>query len=291
MINDIFLAQRLSIFSQFFHFIGYKLKKAKKQFENGLCIVSVDVDVGNKEVGVINKGKNDVNVNRYYSEYFIGKIEEQALPLFINFFNELEIPVTFAMRGQLIEVDSTLFDRILEAPIHHEIGSHSYYHRDFTTLSHKEAEYELRKISVAMKEFDITPKSFVFPKNNVAHLDLLEKYGYKCYRGRGDLWEDCMFIEKQNRLYNIHPSFFLGQCVAPLFLKKIVDISIESRLPFHVWFHLWDFGITLTSTQKGIKRVLYPLFRYIKEKEEEGILTCETMLSAANKAEKIFPGH
>lgn len=63
---------------------------------------------------------------------------------FVDFFNDLKIPVTFALRGQLLEVNTSIVDLLLESPIQHEIGSHGYYHRDFTKLSHSEAEYELR---------------------------------------------------------------------------------------------------------------------------------------------------
>ena len=50
----------------------------------GMLIISVDVDVGNRKVGLINKGRNDLNVNNYFSEYQVGAIEEMALPLFVN---------------------------------------------------------------------------------------------------------------------------------------------------------------------------------------------------------------
>jgi len=37
---------------------------------------------------------------------------------------------------------------------------------------------------------------FVFPKNIIAHLDLLEKYRYKCYRSYGNFINDDMYIKK-----------------------------------------------------------------------------------------------
>ena len=65
-----------------------------------MIVISVDIDVGNKEIGIVNEGKNDENVNRRFSEYSIGVIEELALPMFLGFFEEFEFPVTFAIRGQ-----------------------------------------------------------------------------------------------------------------------------------------------------------------------------------------------
>jgi len=284
-----FLSTVVSAFSEYIHFIrfNYGSKETEIHLGKGMLIVSIDVDVGNKEVGVINKGKNDANVNRYISEYLVGEIEERALPLIIDFFNDLEIPVTFAIRGQLFEVDASILELLLKSPVKHDIGAHGYYHRDFTNLSNIEADKELNMISVAMKKFGITSRSFIFPKNGVAHLDLLEKYGYKCYRGYGNFMNDSMYINKCGKLYDIHPSLFIGQSISPMFPKKIINISIKRKLPFHVWFHPWDLGETKESIQKSINKVFSPLFKYAKKKERRGVLTFETMLSAAQKVEKI----
>jgi len=235
---------------------------------------------------VINEGKNDANVSSRTSEYLVGEIEEQALPLFVDLFNDFEIPVTFAIRGQLTEVDDSILKLLLKSPVKHDIGSHGYYHRQFKNLSCNEAENELNMISTSMKKFGIMPRSFVFPKNSVTHLELLEKYGYKCYRSNGGgFMNDRMYIEKQGRLYNIHPSLFLP-CENPILLKKILDISIAKKLPFHVWFHLWNFGETEESMQRSITNVFFPLLEYAKKIEKSGMLTFETMLSAAEKVEE-----
>lgn len=255
------------------------------QLENGALITSIDVDVGSKEVGVINKGENDANVNNFLSEYSLGEIEERALPLFLDFFNSLEIPVTFALRGQLTEVSVPVLEPLLESNIKHDIGSHGYSHRVFPVLSRTEAESELEMISVGMKKFGIVPRSFVFPKNKVAHLSLLEKYGYRCYRSSSDFRTDAMRVERHGQLYDIHPSFYLGQSISPIFLRKILDLVVTRKLPFHVWFHLWNFGETSSLIRKNIDNVLSPLFKYAKKKEKSGMLTFETMLSTAEKVE------
>ena len=276
-----------SLFSQLYHFIAFRLKEPKMQLENGVLIISIDVDVGSKELGVINKGKNDANIHPYISEYSIGEIEEKALPLFVDLFSRFEIPVTFAIRGQLTEVDDCALELLLQSHVKHDIGSHGYYHRPFKNLSYREAENELNMISVGMKKFGIIPRSFIFPGNSVARLDLLEKYGYKCYRSYGGFLNDCMYIEKRSRLYNIHPSLYLYQCVSSIFLKKILDISITKKLPFHIWFHLWNFGETKESMQRTINKVFIPLFKYAKQKEKNGVLTHETMLSAVKKLNDV----
>jgi len=216
------------------HFIFYNLKRPKIRLIDAMFIVSIDVDVGNKGVGLINKGKNDVNISRYLSEYSVGEIEEHALPILIDFFNNLEIPVSFAIRGQLIDVDASIVETILNSSVKHEIGSHGYYHKEFTSLSSDQAIHELNLVSSAMEKIGVIPKSFVYPRNKVAYLGLIEKYGYICYRGYDGFSKDDMCIEKRGQLYDIHPSYYVNKDAQPLFVKKIVDLSVSRKLPFHI---------------------------------------------------------
>jgi len=278
----------VSFFSELYHFVAFRLEKPKMQLENGMLIISIDVDVGSKELGVINEGKNDANISRHFGEYLIGAMEERALPLFVDLFNDFEMPVTFAIRGQLTEVNDSILELLLKSSVKHDIGAHGYYHRKFTNLSRNEAQNELDMISSGMRKFGIAPRSFVFPKNCVAHLDLLEKYGYKCYRSCGGFMNDCMYIEKQGQLYDIHPSLYIDRGTSFTFLKKILDISIAKRLTFHIWFHLWNFGEDEKSISKTIKNLFIPFLYYAKEKQENGQLAFGTMLSAAEKVEKRF---
>ncbi len=277
----------MSIPSQFLHLIDFAVRHQTMKFEKGALITSIDVDVGSSSIGDINKGKNDINVHEYLTENRIGEIEEKTIPSLIEFFNCLEIPVTFAVRGQLTETRArggSVLELLLESPFKHDIGAHGYYHKTFTSLSTLEAQHELELISFGMKKFNINPKSFVFPVNKVAHLPLLEEFGYECYRGEGGLGKDGMYIKKEGRLYDIRPSFYLGVTFNPLFLNKIVDISIKNRVPFHLWFHPSDIYDTREESARGkINRVLLPIYRYAKNKEKKGELNFETMHSILGK--------
>jgi peptidoglycan/xylan/chitin deacetylase (PgdA/CDA1 family) len=277
-----------SFVSQVSHYFTLGLKKPRMQFEKAMLIMSIDVDVGSRELGQINKGKNDANVNRRLSEYKIGEIEERALILFVDLFSAFEIPVTFAIRGQLIETDSIILKLILESHAKHDIGAHGYYHRRFQNLSREEAENELNMISVGMKKVGIIPRSFVFPGNSVSYLHLLEKFGYECFRSAGNLLYDAMCIEEKGRLYDIRPSLCLYQSVNAIMLRKILDVAIAKKAPLHIWFHPWNFGETKESIKKNITNVFVPFLDYAETKEKGGVLTFETMLSAAKKAGKIL---
>lgn len=294
-LTDLFLSERrgraveltISSVSQLYHYALFEVKKPKTTLEKGMLIVSVDVDVGSKKLAQINRGRNDANVHRYLSEHYIGEIEERALPMFIDMFDTFEIPATFAMRGQLTETDDSILELLLKSPVTHDVGAHGYYHRKFQSLSMLEAQSELSMISTGMKKFGITPKSFVFPGNSVSHLRLLEKFGYECFRDYGDFQSDTMSIEKNGRLYNVRPSLYVNQSVSAFLLERILDIAIAKKAPLHLWFHPWNLGQTNQVIQKNINEVFTPFLRYAKKKERNGVLTFETMFSAAKKADEI----
>jgi hypothetical protein len=282
------LLSEFNFVSQLGHFFNYLIRKPKMSLEKGMLIISIDIDVGNSKLGVVNRGKRDRDVNTRFSEYQIGKIEELSVPLFVETFDYFGIPVTFAIRGQLTEVDGQVLEILLSSQVKHDIGAHGYYHRKFTQLVNSEAEAELEMTSAGMKEYGLVPRTFVFPVNCVAHLHLLEKYNYTCYRGYGDFVKDSMYIERCGGLYNVHPSIYIDQHTNLPVLKKILDIAIEKRLPFHIWFHPWNFGEDEKSVSKILKNLFMPFFCYAKEKQEDGILTFDTMLSATQNVEKAL---
>jgi hypothetical protein len=275
-----------SFISELYHLVSLRAKNHKRNLGIGCLIMSIDVDVGHRQLGIINKGKNDSNVHKHLSEWAIGQIEEWAFPVFIDLFNDFEIPVTFAMRGQLTELDDTILELFRRSTVNHDIGAHGFYHKTFATLTRESAEDELVRIESGMRKSGITPKSFVFPRNSVAHLELLEKYGYKCYRSLGGFAKDCMLISKEGSLFNVHPSLYVEQGSHHQILERILDISITQRLPFHMWFHLWSFGQNQHEIGESVDRIFRPLFRYAQKKVQEGNLTFETMLSATYRTKE-----
>lgn len=279
---------KLKLFvSSLVHFARYKLATPITQLGICMLITSIDIDVGAENLALLNKGRFDLNFagksQISQSELSIGRAEEKALPLILGFFNELEIPVTWAIRAQLLDVDNGTVKSIIESSVRHEIASHSFYHSDFKRLTHEEADNELRLVDEKEKYLKYGFKSFIFPKNRIAHLDLLEKYGYECYRGYGDAFSDGMYIKKEGGLYDVHPSVWLGGSNNIKLLIKEFDIAVENKLPFHVWFHPWDIGTNRNSTLTRIRNVLHPFYVYARSQQKEGLVTIETMLSAVEK--------
>ncbi len=281
IVND--QSKLLSTFSLLYHNLAFKLKKPIFNLENGALVISVDVDVGNSVLGRVNKGENDRNVHDSLSEYYIGLIEEQNTPLLINLFETFEIPATFALRGQLLNFSNSIIKILLNSSIKFDIASHGYYHREFAKMQRSEAEEELKMISIGMKKFNLTPRSFIFPRNSVFHLDLLEKYSYICYRGLGGFYRDGNYVKKVNGLYDVHPSLYIDRNINIRYLKKIVDIIINKRTLLHIWFHPKDLGYEKNTIENSIAGIFSPFLKYARKKNKEGSLNCETMISIVNK--------
>ncbi len=269
--------------SEMIHLLKYSVTAPSMSLERGMLIISTDVDVGDPKIGIINRGKRDKDVSSSLTEYRIGGIENFSIPMFIKILNDFEIPITIAIRGQLTEIDSQVMEVILTSHVKHDVGSHGYYHRQFCQLTHEEAENDIAMATEGMKKYSISPKSFIYPKNCVAHLDLLEKHGYLSYRSNGGVLGDQMYIEKIGKLYRICPSLFIDYQTDSRMLKLILDIAIRERLPLHLWFHFWNFGYNMKSVSSCLSRLFIPFFKYVKEKQETGQLQIHTMLSASRK--------
>jgi peptidoglycan/xylan/chitin deacetylase (PgdA/CDA1 family) len=83
-----------------------------------------------------------------------------------------------------------LVEKIRACPVPQEIGSHSFSHVIFSDegCSRATAESELAASVRAAREMGIEMRSFVFPRNEVGHLELLREYGFRCYRGPEPHW-------------------------------------------------------------------------------------------------------
>ncbi|MGM0605607.1 MAG: polysaccharide deacetylase family protein [Halobacteriota archaeon] len=80
---------------------------------------------------------------------------------------------------------SDLVDAVVDASADHEIACHTFSHVEFgddrTTAA--VARAELVASIRAARAYDVPFQSFVFPRNNVGHRDVLAEWGFSCYRG------------------------------------------------------------------------------------------------------------
>ena len=86
----------------------------------------------------------------------------------------------------------SLIKKIQACPIPQEIGSHSFSHVIFgdSGCGRQTAETELAACVRAAEEMGVNLRSFVFPRNEPGHLDLLPEYGFTSYRGPEPNWHN-----------------------------------------------------------------------------------------------------
>jgi peptidoglycan/xylan/chitin deacetylase (PgdA/CDA1 family) len=275
------------IFYDRLHVLQYQMPFAERSLlDKGAVIFSIDIDVGHEEVGLVNQGKNDGNVSNTRSERQIGRVEQTALPLILDLFDSFEMPATFAVRGQLFDVSPATVEPIAVSPIKHDIGGHGYYHRSFTALTRSEASLELTMLHDAMRKFGLQPKSFVFPRNKIEHLDLLLHSGYLCFRGSGGFPHNRMLIDRVRGLWNVHPTLFVHSGSDVAALTEIVDICSRKKSPAHLWFHPWNFGSRKSEIENALTKVLRPLLAHVRKLESHGSIAISSMREIADHAER-----
>jgi peptidoglycan/xylan/chitin deacetylase (PgdA/CDA1 family) len=130
-----------------------------------------------------------------------------------NLLDEYDVPATWAIVGHLLleDCDGThadhpageewfawdgagrrdlrfadgLVDRVVDSAVGHEIACHTFSHVLFgdSDTSREVAVAELEHSRTAFADAGLEFTSFVFPRNQVGHRDVLAEYGVEAYRG------------------------------------------------------------------------------------------------------------
>jgi hypothetical protein len=187
------------------------------------------------------------------------------------------VPMTWAVCGRTAEEDRQSYESILGSAVGHEIGVHTYSHADASIVSGSELGAEIERC-VGVLALPNRPKTFIFPWNRVAHLEVVRKSGFIAYR---DKQRVIGFPRRVEGVWNIPPVWYLDSKAmgATGLIKRVIDLSISSRCVFHVWFHPWS--VVSPTPEKFSKEVLSPILSYLNEKREEGRLAIETLGSLA----------
>ena len=147
-----------------------------------------------------------------------------------------------------------IVEKILSNQIEHEIGYHSFSHVIFSECSREVAEAEIKMGIRLAKNFGITLKSFVFPRNKIGHVDILKKYGFKIYRG-----------ENLGR-YDPSQSFLIRK------FKGAIDKIIASPTEPEWMDGIWEIPTSMFFCDPQIKLSVLPraklgLYRAIRSKK------------------------
>lgn len=160
--------------------------------------------------------------------------------MLIDLFDKYDIPATWAFVGHLFydscsesthpvndltggadpysnqDVDPLYYapdviDMVEETDIDHDIGGHSFTHPEFTQIEESTARAELATMVDIAAERGIDISSFVFPRNSVAHINLLDEFGITSYRtgtvGTNYILRDGIgpFLRRDEQFWSIPP--------------------------------------------------------------------------------------
>jgi peptidoglycan/xylan/chitin deacetylase (PgdA/CDA1 family) len=143
---------------------------------------------------------------------------------------------------------------IRHARIRHEIGSHSFGHICYgdPECTPSVAVADLNAALEAAARQGIVLKSFVFPRNQVGHLDVLKRFGLRAYRGA-----EPPLIRTDNRLLKRAVRY-----LDHLFALQPRDVRAEEALP-----GLWNLpGNHSFIARDGMRRMIPMASRVLKGK-------------------------
>lgn len=183
--------------------------------DTGVFTISLDTELA---WGTFDKG----NVDGYEEAY---RNAPEVIDRLCELFGEYEIPATWAIVSHLLEdcdgdhsdrappdfewVDDWfgelpcssgmdknmwyapwLIDRIRDCETEQEIGLHGSTHMQLGAngCSRQHADEEIGAAMETLRSHGVEPKSFVFPRNDIGHLDVLREHGIRDFRGVNARW-------------------------------------------------------------------------------------------------------
>jgi peptidoglycan/xylan/chitin deacetylase (PgdA/CDA1 family) len=174
-----------------------------------------------------------------------------------------------------------LIQRILESPVSHEIGTHSFSHIDFLPVCSDPilVRREIEESALAMQHFGIRPRSLVYPFNHMGHayLDLLSELSITTVRHR-DQHVRLSYPERTpSGVYKFYESMNLRTPKHYDYLDKVkifLAKAAERHSVFHLWFHPSD---PLPLFESEFLRII----QYIDSQRQEGRVWVATMAEIA----------
>jgi peptidoglycan/xylan/chitin deacetylase (PgdA/CDA1 family) len=198
----------------------------------------------------------------------------------------------------------------------HEIASHGLTHLPIALVSRIAAESEITSAGVVARSRNLAPRTFIFPRNLVAHLDILCNAGYIGFRDRSsrhayaDALDEYNPFARSHRIINGNGSLIVIPCgyflnyrsglrwavpphITRLRWRNIIDHAIVTNGVAHLWLHPHN----LITAPKTIE-VLDDILSYVDLQRNLGriaILTqeqyCRTHASHAAICPSIASGN
>jgi len=175
-----------------------------------------------------------------------------------------------------------LVKSIISSKVKHEIATHTFSHIDFSdnNCPDEVANDEIIASIKAMKKFNLTPVSIVFPGGTWGNTKTLKKHGIKIYRKNTKYDLAYPYFDDNGLLVTISSAGFgkMHDWSADYYLtryKKYIDKAISTGTIAHFWFH--------PSLDEWTLNNIFPeIFKYINKLNIQKILWVGTMKDIAN---------
>ena len=197
---------------------------------------------------------------------------------------------------------SDIIEKVLSSPIGHDIGYHSFSHPTFTECRREVAQAEVETGVKLAQGFGIILKSFIFPQNQVAHVDILKENGFQIYRGATQRhWDSTQSFPKRKLSGGIDK--IIASPVVPLWEDGIWQIpgsmlfydpqipsSLLPRARFGMERAIWENKVLHIFlhphnllAQPSLGKILDNFLSTVAKKRDEGKLQVMTMAGLANR--------
>ena len=237
---------------------------------------------------------------------------EQVIGRLLELFAEYRISATWCTVGHLFldsahdagsarstAADAPIFygrdliDKIRGCAVPQEIGSHTFTHAIFDDplCTRLVANRELATSIGVAREMGVRMTSFAFPRNRIAHLDLLPQHGFTAFRGQDTRWyaraAERRWFHRAGHLVDIlcatsptpslpvwHDEGIWEIPGSMLFtpshgIRRIVPAkarvwrarrgllaAAESKKIFQLWFHPTDLVVRQEAMLEGLRQIL-----------------------------------
>jgi hypothetical protein len=171
-----------------------------------------------------------------------------------------------------------LIKQIIDSPINHEIGCHTFSHIDCTykNCPPQVLDDELQACKDVAKNFSVNFSSLVFPGGTAGNYEVLKKHNFKIYRKNIEFELAYPFRDEFGMLVTPTSSAIadngLGWSKEYLIyrFKKYINKAIKTNTIAHFWFHP-------SIDQFSLNQILPEVLEYAAKKRESGQLWIGTM--------------
>ena len=202
-----------------------------------------------------------------------------------------------------------LIEKIRRCPVPQEIGSHTMTHAILgePPCTAAMAERELGDWVRVARASGVNFQTLIFPRNSIGYLDIARRYGFRCYRGREEVWygsqprtvqrlghlleilsahtPGSVMPRQEAGMWNIPgsmlytPSPGLRQYV-PVWLRVLranrgLSAALRQKRVFHLWFHPTDLTCRTDAMLGGLRQIFERVARLRDEGQLDILPMCD----------------